>query len=101
MTVFKAKQLKGKLIFSYEEDEWRYLCWDCFEQMLRRTLYDRTLYLKSVLGTVYLEQCTTSTLPSTESPFHKEISLYHHKNSSLFLKSKVVFMELKIGQVRI
>jgi hypothetical protein len=25
MTVFKAKQLKGKLIFSYEEDEWRYL----------------------------------------------------------------------------
>ncbi len=27
MTVFKAKQLKGKLIFSCEEDEWRYLCW--------------------------------------------------------------------------
>jgi hypothetical protein len=37
MTVFKAKQLKGKLIFSYrEEDEWRYLCWTvlcrCFEE---------------------------------------------------------------------
>ena len=25
MIVFKAKQLKGKLIFSYEEDEWQYL----------------------------------------------------------------------------
>jgi hypothetical protein len=36
MTVFKAKQLKGKLIFSYEEDEWQYLCWTilsrCFEE---------------------------------------------------------------------
>ncbi len=27
MTVFKAKYFKGKLIFSCEEDEWRYLCW--------------------------------------------------------------------------
>ncbi len=27
MTVFKAKQLKGKLILSCEDDEWRYLCW--------------------------------------------------------------------------
>jgi hypothetical protein len=27
MIVFKAKQLKGKVIFSCEEDEWRYLCW--------------------------------------------------------------------------
>jgi hypothetical protein len=36
MTVFKAKQLKEKLIFSYEEDEWRYLCCTvlsrCFEE---------------------------------------------------------------------
>jgi hypothetical protein len=36
MTVFKAKKLKEKLIFSYEEDEWRYLCWTvlsrCFEE---------------------------------------------------------------------
>jgi hypothetical protein len=37
MTVFKAKQLKEKLIFSYEEDEWRYfICWTvlsrCFEE---------------------------------------------------------------------
>ncbi len=27
MTVFKAKQFKGKLIFSCEEDECRYLFW--------------------------------------------------------------------------
>jgi hypothetical protein len=36
MTVFKAKKMKGKLIFSCEEDEWRYLCWTvlgrCFEE---------------------------------------------------------------------
>jgi hypothetical protein len=36
MTVFKAKELKGKLVFSYEENEWRYLCWTvlsrCFEE---------------------------------------------------------------------
>ena len=36
MTVFKTMQLKGKLIFSYEEDEWPYLCWTdlsrCFEE---------------------------------------------------------------------
>ena len=52
MIVFKAKQLKGKLIFSYEEDERRYLCWTvlsrCFEE---HDIYDRTLYLKRVLGT--------------------------------------------------
>jgi hypothetical protein len=39
MTVFKAKQLKGKLIFSHEEDECMAIFMlDCFEQMLRRTL---------------------------------------------------------------
>jgi hypothetical protein len=36
MIFFKAKQLKGKLIFSNEEDEWRHLCWTvlsgCFEE---------------------------------------------------------------------
>jgi hypothetical protein len=38
VTVFKAKQLKGKLIFSYEEDEYvAIFILDCFEQMLRRT----------------------------------------------------------------
>jgi hypothetical protein len=36
MTVFTEKQLKGKIIFSYEEDEWPYLCCTvlsrCFEE---------------------------------------------------------------------
>jgi hypothetical protein len=53
MTVFKAKQLKGKLIFSYEEDEWRYLCWTvlsrCFEEhdMIGPNLVPRAFCFRS------------------------------------------------------
>ena len=52
MTVLKAKQLKGELIFSYEEDEWRYLCWT----VLSRCFEEHDIMIGPCILKVYLEQ---------------------------------------------